>query len=422
MPQEITRTQIEKYTVYTGPTAESFSPIMAGITYPDPAYEILVYRRPLCVFEYVLSGCGHIERNGSILTVNAGDAYILTAGTYHHYYSDKVDPWTKIWFNVSGSLVQHLLSDYGLDGVTLIPRFHNETPLTRILDAFTADPVHSADKLAVLLHQYIQELADFLANKVPINPTALAIRNYILQEVDYIVFAPVVESGWDEVLQESQEAGIPVIVVDRMVDVGDDSLFAAWVGSDFRREGQTAVNWLAHYLEEQGRDGEDISILHVQGTEGSSAQIGRTAGLLEGVKEHSNWHILRQVEGEFTKAKSYEVVSAVLKEREIPDVVYCENDESALGAVQALDEYGITHGPDGDVIVISFDATRAGLTACMNREINLDMECNPLHGPRVEALIRQIEAGETPNQYCYVEETWFTPEELTEERIAKREY
>ena len=149
MPQEITRTQTEKYTVYTGPTAESFSPIMAGITYPDPAYEILVYRRPLCVFEYVLSGRGHIERNGSILTVNAGDAYILTAGTYHHYYSDKVDPWTKIWFNVSGSLVQHLLSDYGLDGVTLIPRFHNETPLTRILDAFTADPVHSADKLAV---------------------------------------------------------------------------------------------------------------------------------------------------------------------------------------------------------------------------------------------------------------------------------
>ena len=81
MPQEITRTQIEKYTVYTGPTAESFSPIMAGITYPDPAYEILVYRRPLCVFEYVLSGRGHIERNGSILTVNAGDAYILTSDT-----------------------------------------------------------------------------------------------------------------------------------------------------------------------------------------------------------------------------------------------------------------------------------------------------------------------------------------------------
>lgn len=166
MPQEITRTQIEKYTVYTGPTAESFSPIMAGITYPDPAYEILVYRRPLCVFEYVLSGRGHIERNGSILTVNAGDAYILTAGTYHHYYSDKVDPWTKIWFNVSGSLVQHLLSDYGLDGVTLIPRFHNETPLTRILDAFTADPVHSADKLDCSINIF-RSLRIFWQTKFP---------------------------------------------------------------------------------------------------------------------------------------------------------------------------------------------------------------------------------------------------------------
>lgn len=122
MPQEITRTQIEKYTVYTGPTAESFSPIMAGTLTQILPMRSWFIADPMCVFEYVLSGRGHIERNGSTLTVNAGDAYILTAGTYHHYYSDKVDPWTKIWFNVSGSLVQHLLSDYSLDGVTLIPR------------------------------------------------------------------------------------------------------------------------------------------------------------------------------------------------------------------------------------------------------------------------------------------------------------
>lgn len=107
MPQEITRTQIEKYTVYTGPTAESFSPIMAGITYPDPAYEILVYRRPLCVFEYVLSGRGHIERNGSILTVNAGDAYILTAGPTTTTIQTKLIPGPRsgsmpaaVWYSI----------------------------------------------------------------------------------------------------------------------------------------------------------------------------------------------------------------------------------------------------------------------------------------------------------------------------------
>ena len=43
-----------------------------------------------------------------------------------------------------------------------------------------------------------------------------AIRTFIQQEVDYIVLAPVTETGWDTVLQEAKDAGIPVIIVDRM--------------------------------------------------------------------------------------------------------------------------------------------------------------------------------------------------------------
>ena len=61
-----------------------------------------------------------------------------------------------------------------------------------------------------------------------------AIRNFIQQEVDYIVLAPVTETGWDTVLQEAKDAGIPVIIVDRMVDVSDDSLYTAWVGSQLQ--------------------------------------------------------------------------------------------------------------------------------------------------------------------------------------------
>ena len=70
-----------------------------------------------------------------------------------------------------------------------------------------------------------------------------AIRNFIQQEVDYIVLAPVTETGWDTVLQEAKDAGIPVIIVDRMVDVSDDSLYTAWVGSNFKLEGQKAMAW-----------------------------------------------------------------------------------------------------------------------------------------------------------------------------------
>lgn len=249
-----------------------------------------------------------------------------------------------------------------------------------------------------------------------------AIRNYILQGVDYIALSPVIEEGWDGVLQEAKDAGIPVIIVDRMVRTENDGLFTAWVGSDTYQEGENAINWLEGYLEEQGRADEEISILHVQGTLGATPQIGRTAGLEQGIAEHENWKLAARVPGEFTQAKAYEVVSEILKQDKDVDVIYCENDNSAFGAIEALEEAGLTYGVDGDVIIISFDATEAGLTYCMNGKINFNQECNPLHGPRVEKLIQQLERGETPEKYSYVEESYFEPEDLTEELIAQREY
>lgn len=249
-----------------------------------------------------------------------------------------------------------------------------------------------------------------------------AIRNYLLRNVDYIVLAPVVETGWDEVLQEAKDAGVPVIIMDRMVKTEDDSLYAAWVGSDMQAEGEKAIRWLENELQEKDRDQEEISIVHLQGTEGSTAQIGRTEGLTEGLKKHPGWRLAAQENGEFTQAKAYEVMKEILKKNRDIDVVYCENDNETFGVMQALDEFGITYGEKGDVILISFDATEAGLTACMNGKINLEVECNPLHGPRVEAIIRQMEAGEQPDQKVYVDELVFEPEDLSEELIASRGY
>lgn len=250
----------------------------------------------------------------------------------------------------------------------------------------------------------------------------LAIRNYILQKVNYIVLAPVVEVGWEEVLQEAKDADIPVIVVDRRVKVEDDSLYTAWVGSDFRKEGDMAVEWLEEELEKQGREDEEIKILHVQGTAGASAQLGRTEGLEAGLEEHKNWNRVATLQGEFTQAKTYEVVLDFLESGKDADVIYCENDNSAFGAIQALEEAGVSYGVGGDVIVISFDATRAGLKDCLEGKINIDVECNPLHGPRVESIIRKLEAGETPEKEWYVEESYFTADNLSEEVIEAREY
>ena len=231
-----------------------------------------------------------------------------------------------------------------------------------------------------------------------------AIRNFIQQEVDYIVLAPVTESGWDAVLKEAKDADIPVIIVDRMVDVSDDSLYTAWVGSNFKLEGQKACAWLKAYQAAKKID--KINIVDIQGTIGASAQIGRTEALNEAVKANG-WNLLAQQTGEFTQAKGQEVMESMLKQYKDINVVYCENDNEAFGAIDAIEAAGKTVGPDGDILVMSFDTTKAGITDTRSGKIILNTECNPLHGPRVEEIIKTLESGGTPEKKAYVEEGVF---------------
>ena len=162
-----------------------------------------------------------------------------------------------------------------------------------------------------------------------------AIRNFIQQEVDYILLAPVTETGWDTVLQEAKDADIPVIIVDRMVDVSDDSLYTTWIGTDALCEGRKAAEWLNGFAEAKGIAASDIHIADIQGTIGSTAQIGRTKGLEEGVDKYG-WDLVAQQTGEFTQAKGQEVMESMLKQYDNINVVYCENDNEAFGAIDAI--------------------------------------------------------------------------------------
>lgn len=249
-----------------------------------------------------------------------------------------------------------------------------------------------------------------------------AIRDFIQQEVDYIVLAPVVETGWDTVLQEAKDAGIPVILSDRMIQTSDDSLYTAWVGGNFVKEGEDAGKWLVDYLKGQGRESEEINIVTLQGTIGASAQVGRTDGFANILKENSNWKMLALQTGEFTQSKGQEVMESFLKQFEDIDVVVAENDNMAFGAVDAIKAAGKTCGPDGDIIIISFDAVKAAFDSMIAGDINADFECNPLHGPRVSEIIQKLEKGETVDKIQYVDETYFDTSMDLEAIKAERAY
>ena len=247
-----------------------------------------------------------------------------------------------------------------------------------------------------------------------------AIRSFIQQDVDYIVVAPVVETGWETVLEEAKEAGIPVILSDRQMQLSDDSLYEAWVGGNFVKEGETCGDWLADYLEKQGRA--DINMVTIQGTIGASAQVGRTEGMENKLKEHSNWKMLDKQSGEFTQAKGQEVMESFLKSYDDIDVVICENDNEAFGAIDAIKAAGKTCGPEGDIIVVSFDSVKAAFESMIAGDLNATFECNPLHGPRVAEIIQKLEKGEKVEKIQYVDEAYFDTSMDLEEILKTRAY
>lgn len=238
-----------------------------------------------------------------------------------------------------------------------------------------------------------------------------AIRSFIQQGVDYIVLAPVTQTGWDSVLREAKEALIPVIIVDRMVDVDNEDLFSCWVGSDFFLEGQKACEWLNSYAKANHIKPSDLHIVDIQGTIGSSAQIGRTKGLEEAAQKYG-WDLREETSGEFTQAKGREVMASLLNNYNNINVVYCENDNEALGAIEAIEAAGKHAGCDiknGDIMVISFDGINEdALNYVLDGTISCIVECNPLHGPRIRTIIEALENGETPDKFEYVDETLYS--------------
>jgi ABC-type sugar transport system substrate-binding protein len=233
-----------------------------------------------------------------------------------------------------------------------------------------------------------------------------AVRGFIEQQVDYIIVDPIVATGWDTVLQEASDAGIPVFIIDRTVDASD-SLYVAWYGSDFTAEGESAGAWLQAYLEAKGKTG-DVNIAVIAGSNGSSAQIGRTKGFDEYVDKNTNWKKLDEQDGDFTQDGGQTIMESYLKSYDTIDVVVCQNDNEAFGAIDALKAAGKTYGKDGDIIIISFDATNAGLTEVLNGNINADFECNPMAAPFVAEGIQTLQGGGTiANKINYVDEACF---------------
>jgi len=244
-----------------------------------------------------------------------------------------------------------------------------------------------------------------------------ALRAFVAQRVDAILLAPVVETGFEPVLREVARAGIPVVLVDRGVQVSDDSLYATLIASDFVEEGRMAARFVAEKLEGRG------AVAELQGTTGAAPAIDRKKGFEEVLAGHPGLSIVRSQSGDFTRAKGKEVMEAFLKaakgEGSKIDAVYAHNDDMALGAIQAIREAGLE--PGKDVLVVSIDGVRAAFEAMTRGELNATVECNPLLGPLAFDALEKILRGETVPKRIVVEDRIFEQASAAAE-IGSRRY
>jgi len=227
-----------------------------------------------------------------------------------------------------------------------------------------------------------------------------AIRSFVTQGVDAIVLAPIVVTGWDVVLREAKRAHIPVVIMDRKIETADESLYVAFIGSDFYQEGVMVADWLAKNA------GGRTKIVELQGEPGSAAANERRRAFADGLKKHPELKLIDSQTGNFRRSEGKQVMEALIKKhgKEI-EILYAHNDDMALGAIQAIEEAGLK--PGKDILIVTIDAIKEAVQAVVDGKINCTVECNPLFGPKIYGTIEKILNKETVEKRMYNKDELF---------------
>lgn len=244
-----------------------------------------------------------------------------------------------------------------------------------------------------------------------------AIRSLIAQQVDVIGVAPLTETGWDDVFKEAKDAGIPIILVDRRAAVPSD-LYVTLMGSDFLEEGRNAARIMAKLTNGQA------NIVELMGTSGSAPANDRYKGFREILQDYPEMKIIDSQDGNFTVAKGKEVMAAFLKThgKDIT-AVFSHNDDMSLGAIKAIEEYGLR--PGVDIKIVSVDAARGAFDAMIAGKLNATVECNPLLGPEFLELALKVVNGESVPKWIPSKESQFLASQgadQLEQILATRKY
>ena len=241
-----------------------------------------------------------------------------------------------------------------------------------------------------------------------------AIRSFIAYRVDVIVFSPIMETGWDNVLTEAKQAGIPVILMDRMIETQDDSLYTAYIGADFYAEGRRAGEYLLRKADATGA--EQMKIVEICGTTDSTPMRDRQRGFMDVISQDSRFTVIDSVDGDFLRSKGEECMRELLQKygEDGIDVVYSHNDSMMLGVLDVLEKESRAN----KMILITVDGEKEAVDALKAGRINCVVQCTPHLGPSVMKLVGDLKAGKELPKVYHPEEGYFSDfDDLTDPAV-----
>ena len=245
-----------------------------------------------------------------------------------------------------------------------------------------------------------------------------AIRRFIAYKVDVIAFSPVVEEGWDNVLKEAKDAGIPVILVDRDINTEQEGLTTCLIGADFYKEGVMAAEYLIRKADRLGL--EQVNIVEIAGTENSTPMRQRQAGFMDTIAADSRMRVLESIDGDFLKSRGEECMRYYLeKYGDTIDVVFSHNDEMTIGALPEIEKAGQV--PGKDIIIISIDGGQDAINVLKEGKINCVVECTPKLGKELMETALKLKNGERVEAVIHPAEQVFS-DEMNVSEIGPRGY
>ena len=202
--------------------------------------------------------------------------------------------------------------------------------------------------------------------------------------VDYLILAPRLDDGYGQVFEAAAAAGIPVILVDRETEGVPGVDYACCITADFEREGRICAQILVNSFE-----GKACDIIELTGTPGSSVAKARSRGFREALKGHDNMRVVLSASGDFVRTTAQETMENLLQNNPVPfQAIFAHDDDTGIGAIQALKKAGFV--PGRDVKVVSIAGQKDALKAIIAGELLSSVECDPRLGEYAFDVIEAI--------------------------------